>query len=141
MDYLREGIHLRGFAQKDPLIEYKNDGFRLFEELMNSIWEDFARYIFHVELEIEPSEAEMAFTPSSRSSSTRNISYSGGGPEQPSALYDAAEQAGVAVAEEGDEYAALPEVETRHVDDRERIGRNDPCWCGSGKKYKKCHGA
>lgn len=141
MDYLREGIHLRGFAQKDPLIEYKNDGFRLFEELMNSIWEDFARYIFHVEIEIEPSEAEMAFTPSSRSSSTRNISYSGGGPEQPSALYDAAEQAGVAVAEEGDEYAALPEVETRHVDDRERIGRNDPCWCGSGKKYKKCHGA
>ncbi len=141
MDYLREGIHLRGFAQKDPLIEYKNDGFLLFEELMNSIWEDFARYIFHVELEIEPAEAEMAFAPSSRSSSTRNISYSGGGPEQPSALYDAAEQAGVAVAEEDGEYAPLPEVETRQVDDRERIGRNDPCWCGSGKKYKKCHGA
>jgi preprotein translocase subunit SecA len=141
MDYLREGIHLRGFAQKDPLIEYKNDGFRLFEELMNSVWEDFARYIFHVELEIEPAEAEMAFSPSSRSSSTRNISYSGGGPEQPSALYDAAEQAGVAVAEDGDEFAALPEVETRHLDENERIGRNDPCWCGSGKKYKKCHGA
>jgi preprotein translocase subunit SecA len=141
MDYLREGIHLRGFAQKDPLIEYKNDGFRLFEELMNSVWEDFARYIFHVELEIEPAEAELAFTPSSRSSSTRNISYSGGGPEQPSALYDAAEQAGVAVAEDGEEYAALPEVETRHLDENDRIGRNDPCWCGSGKKYKKCHGA
>jgi len=142
MDYLREGIHLRGFAQRDPLVEYKNEGFKLFEDLMNSIWEDFARYIFHVELEIEPAEAEMAFTPSSRSSSTRGLSYSGGGPEQPSALYDAAE-AGVAVAEDGDgaEYAALPEVETRHVDDRERIGRNDPCWCGSGKKYKRCHGA
>jgi preprotein translocase subunit SecA len=142
MDYLREGIHLRGFAQKDPLIEYKNEGFTLFRDLMNSIWEDFARYIFHVELEIEPAEAEMAFTPSSRSTSTRNVAYSGGGPEQPSALYDAAEQAGVttAVADDGSEYA-LPEVETRHVDDRERIGRNDPCWCGSGKKYKKCHGA
>jgi preprotein translocase subunit SecA len=141
MDYLREGIHLRGFAQKDPLIEYKNEGFKLFEDLMNSIWEDFARHIFHVELEIEPAEAEVAFNPSSRSSSTRGLSYSGGGPEQPSALYEAAEQAGVAVAEEDDEYAALPEVETRHVDDRDRVGRNDPCWCGSGKKFKKCHGA
>ncbi len=39
------------------------------------------------------------------------------------------------------EYTPLPEVETRHVDEREQIGRNDPCWCGSGKKYKKCHGA
>jgi preprotein translocase subunit SecA len=143
MDYVREGIHLRGFAQKDPLIEYKNEGFALFSDLMNSIWEDFARYIFHVEVEIEPAEAEMAFTPSSRSTSTRGLNYSGGGPEQPSALYEAAEQAGVAaaVADDGPEYAALPEVETRHVDDRERIGRNDPCWCGSGKKHKKCHGA
>ena len=142
MDYVREGIHLRGFAQKDPLIEYKNEGFTLFRDLMNSIWEDFARYIFHVELEIEPAEAEMTFTPSSRSSSTRGLNYSGGGPEQPSALYGGAEQAGVAVADEDGEYvASLPEVETRHVEDRERIGRNDPCWCGSGKKYKKCHGA
>jgi preprotein translocase subunit SecA len=142
MDYLREGIHLRGFAQKDPLIEYKNDGFRLFEELMHSIWEDFARYIFHVEVEIEPAQAEMALMPSSRSSSTRGLTYTGGGPEQPSALYDAAEQAGVAVADpEGGEFAALPEVETRQLDERDKIGRNDPCWCGSGKKYKKCHGA
>ena len=54
MDYLREGIHLRGFAQKDPLVEYKNEGFALFRDLMNSIWEDFGRYIFHVEVEIEP---------------------------------------------------------------------------------------
>jgi len=143
MDYVREGIHLRGFAQKDPLVEYKNEGFQLFRDLMNSIWEDFARYIFHVELEIEPAEAEMTFTPSSRSSSTRGLNYSGGGPDQPSALYGGAEEAGVAaaVAEEDDYAASLPEVETRHVDERERIGRNDPCWCGSGKKYKKCHGA
>ena len=73
-----------------------------------------------------------------------NVTYSGGGPEQPSALYDAAEQAGVATAtaeDGGMEYTPLPEVETRHVDEREQIGRNDPCWCGSGKKYKKCHGA
>src|SRR5438128_10495797 len=97
MDYLREGIHLRGFAQKDPLVEYKNEGFTLFRELMNSIWEDFGRYIFHVEVQIEPAAAELML---GRSSPTQaaNVTYSGGGPEQPSALYDAAEQAGVATA-------------------------------------------
>ena len=147
MDYLREGIHLRGFAQRDPLVEYKNEGFTFFQELMNSIWADFAKYIFHIEVEIAPAEAEIAFTPSSRSSSTRSFRYTGGGPEQPSALYDAAEVAGVpaGVAAGGggwtEELAALPEVETRHVDERDKIGRNDPCWCGSGKKFKKCHGA
>jgi preprotein translocase subunit SecA len=146
MDYLREGIHLRGFAQRDPLTEYKNEGFALFHDLMNSIWEDFAKYIFHIEVEIAPAEAEIAFTPSSQSTSTRGYSYTGGGQEQPSALYDAADMAevgaGVAVGADGaDELAALPEVETRHVDEKDKIGRNDPCWCGSGKKFKKCHGA
>jgi preprotein translocase subunit SecA len=141
MDYLREGIHLRGFAQRDPLVEYKNEGFTFFRELMNSIWEDFAKYIFHIEVEIAPAEAEIAFTPSARSSSTTDFNYTGGGPEQPSALYGAADGGGVALAEDGDEIAALPEVETRHVDDREKTPRNDPCWCGSGKKFKKCHGA
>jgi preprotein translocase subunit SecA len=146
MDYLREGIHLRSFAQKDPLVEYKNEGFGLFRDLMNSIWEDFGKYIFHIEVEIAPAEAQIAFTPSSRSSSTRGFSYTGGGPEQPSALYGGAEEVGVpaavaAGAEGGEEFAALPEVETRHLDERDKIGRNDPCWCGSGKKYKRCHGA
>src|SRR5262249_20621550 len=53
MDYLREGIHLRGFAQIDPLVAYKNEAFDLFTDLMNSIWGDFARMIFHVEVEVE----------------------------------------------------------------------------------------
>ena len=144
MDYLREGIHLRSFAQKDPLVEYKNEGFNLFGELMNSIWEDFGRYIFHVEVEVAPSEAEMAFAPSSRSSSTGSFNYSGGGPNQPSALQEAAAQGGVQTAEmdpDIGEPGTMPEVETRHVDERDKIGRNDPCWCGSGKKFKKCHGA
>jgi len=141
MDYLREGIHLRGFAQRDPLVEYKNEGFALFRDLMNSIWEDFGRYIFHVQVQIEPAEAA-ALSRRSSTSRVSGVSYSGGGPEQPSALYDAAEQAGVATMDPDEaEFAALPEVETRHVDDREKIGRNDPCWCGSGKKFKKCHGA
>ncbi len=56
MDYLREGIHLRGFAQIDPLVAYKNEGFAMFETLMNSLWEEFARLIFHVEVEVQPGE-------------------------------------------------------------------------------------
>ena len=54
MDYLREGIHLRGFAQIDPLVAYKNEGYMMFEELMASIWQEFARVIFHVEVNVEP---------------------------------------------------------------------------------------
>src|SRR6478735_11140320 len=53
MDYLREGIHLRGFAQIEPIVAYKNEAFTLFRDLMNTIWADFARMVFHVEVEIE----------------------------------------------------------------------------------------
>ena len=53
MDYLREGIHLRGFAQIDPLVAYKNEGFEMFTQLMNNIWDEFARYVFNVEIEVQ----------------------------------------------------------------------------------------
>ena len=144
MDYLREGIHLRGFAQIDPLVAYKNEAFALFRDLMNTIWEDFARLIFHVEVEIEPAEAEMALDAVARAPARRAASPTPAAvPSSPPPSTSAAEQAGVAVAdpEGGGEFAALPEVETRQVDERDQIGRNDPCWCGSGKKFKKCHGA
>ena len=57
MDYLREGIHLRGFAQIDPLVAYKNEGFSMFEELMHSIWEEFSKLVFHAEVEVQPGQA------------------------------------------------------------------------------------
>src|SRR5215204_4531774 len=60
MDYLREGIHLRGFAQIDPLVAYKNEGFEMFTELMNNIWDEFARYIFNVEVSVEPERQQQA---------------------------------------------------------------------------------
>jgi preprotein translocase subunit SecA len=153
MDYLREGIHLRGFAQIDPLVAYKNEGFEMFRGLVNSIWEEFARYIFRVEVEIEGENGGGAgvppqpWQPSPNSSSTARLQYQGGTAEdQPSALAAAAAgavPAGVAGAAEmaAEEFAAPAPVETRRVDEREQIGRNDPCWCGSGKKFKKCHGA
>src|ERR671915_558760 len=60
MDYLREGIHLRGFAQIDPLVAYKNEGFDMFTELMSNIWDEFARYVFNVEVEVEQPQQQAA---------------------------------------------------------------------------------
>jgi preprotein translocase subunit SecA len=146
MDYLREGIHLRGFAQIDPLVAYKNEGFSMFEALMHSIWEEFARLIFHVEVEVAP-QAQEQFAPVQQ---TGGLDYSGGTALQPSALDEAAvamtsgpDTAAEQVFEDqdGNGGGAIPEQETVIKDEKDKIGRNDPCWCGSGKKYKKCHGA
>jgi preprotein translocase subunit SecA len=156
MDYLREGIHLRGFAQIEPLVAYKNEAFELFRDLMNTIWGDFARMIFHVQVTVEGQNggsvpAQTRRPSASSSSSTganRNVTYSGGGAAQPSALAMAAAGAGgpVAAAAAGAQGYGEPAepprpVEQRRVDESEQLGRNDPCWCGSGKKFKKCHGA
>ncbi|MGH2957459.1 MAG: preprotein translocase subunit SecA [Solirubrobacterales bacterium] len=157
MDYLREGIHLRGFAQIDPLVAYKNEGFQMFEEMMNSLWEEFARLIFHVQVEVAPSgpaEFAPAQTPS-------QVEYSGGTLEaQPSAMEEVAAEAapgaaapGVTAPPAASGAGAAPgrpagngggdgtNPQTVVKEEKEKIGRNDPCWCGSGKKYKKCHGA
>jgi preprotein translocase subunit SecA len=147
MDYLREGIHLRGFAQIDPLVAYKNEGFGMFEAMMHSIWEEFARLIFHVEVEVAP-RAQEQFAPTGQ---PVQVDYSGGTAEQPSALGQAAvatasgpdmaaERAIEGNAQAGNG-APVQEQETVVKDEKDKIGRNDPCWCGSGKKYKKCHGA
>jgi preprotein translocase subunit SecA len=147
MDYLREGIHLRGFAQIDPLVAYKNEAYALFQDLMNTIWSDFARMIFNVEVEVAGENGGDAI-PSRPAAGTStaggNVSYSGGittpNDFAMAATAAAAGAAGVdAVAEE--EIEATPVVQQRVVDEHHQLGRNDPCWCGSGKKYKKCHGA
>jgi preprotein translocase subunit SecA len=131
MDYLREGIHLRGFAQIEPLVAYKNEAFTLFQDLMNTIWSDFARLIYNVEVEIESENGGMP--PAGAAPSQTVFEYSGGTmDDQPTAYGDAYEEE----AEPG----PAP-VKQRRVDENEQLGRNDPCWCGSGKKFKKCHGA
>ncbi len=147
MDYLREGIHLRGFAQIDPLVAYKNEGYSMFEALMEAIWEEFARLIFHVNVELQPAEVEEAFAPEEEDV---DVSYSGGTEEeQPSALAEAraAAAGGAATATAAPAIAAAgngsggTNATTVVKGEDEKIGRNDPCWCGSGKKYKKCHGS
>jgi preprotein translocase subunit SecA len=153
MDYLREGIHLRGFAQLDPLVAYKNEAFTLFGDLMNSVWADYARMIFNVQVNIEGENGGPAPVPAfaAAGSSTRagRVSYSGGRSAVGAGAIAAAAAAGGA-QEAAQEYAAdgngevaeaVPVVEQRVVDNEHQVGRNDPCWCGSGKKFKKCHGA
>jgi preprotein translocase subunit SecA len=141
MDYLREGIHLRGFAQIDPLVAYKNEGYTMFSELMHSIWDEFSKLVFRAEIEIDPSQGNGAGNGANAPSA---LDYSGGtAAAQPSAL----EQVAVAGGGAGAVDAAVSQsvggdvVETVVKDEHDKVGRNDPCWCGSGKKYKKCHGA
>jgi preprotein translocase subunit SecA len=133
----------------------------MFRELMNSIWEEFARAIFHVRVEFQPDQAREALGPAEQ---PQEVRYSGGDLlSQPSALYDAARGrapagdgapqtgdagrsretvgAGTAAAAAAPSSASPSPAGTVVKDEREKIGRNDPCWCGSGKKYKKCHGA
>jgi preprotein translocase subunit SecA len=143
MDYLREGIHLRGFAQIDPLVAYKNEGFEMFTELMNNIWDEFARYVFNVDVTLEPEqqgEGPQWGMGGQASSTTGNLNYTGGRSAAGSEAIAAA-AGGVDLEEEEQTISPLPVVETRRLDETEKVGRNDPCWCGSGKKYKKCHGA
>jgi preprotein translocase subunit SecA len=151
MDYLREGIHLRGFAQIDPLVAYKNEAFTLFGDLMNSVWADFTRMVFNVQVNIEgsptPNGAAQApaFAASGNSTGAGRVSYSGGSSAMGAGALAAAAAAagpnGAAYEGEGEAPEALPVVEQRVTDSEHELGRNDPCWCGSGKKFKKCHGA
>jgi len=150
MDYLREGIHLRGFAQIDPLVAYKNEAFQLFRDLMNSIWSDFSRMIFHVQVEVEGDGApgRQYATPGS-STRAGHVSYSGGGQignreAIAMALAGGGAEAAAQAYEDGEvrgDEAEPVAIQQRRVQESEQLGRNDPCWCGSGKKFKKCHGA
>jgi preprotein translocase subunit SecA len=153
MDYLQQGIHLRSAAQMDPLVAYKNEAFELFGDLMNTIWGDFARMIYHVEVTVQEGPDGGAAPPpvpqrrpsaasSSATGGASRVSYSGGGGGGAGASAMRAAAAAAPVLGDGPdpgEDEPFPVVE-QHRSEGEP-GRNDPCWCGSGKKYKKCHGA
>jgi preprotein translocase subunit SecA len=157
VDYLREGIHLRGFVQIDPLVAYKNEAFTLFGDLINSIWTDYTRLIFNVQVQVQGENgggggaggaSTPAFAASGNSTRPARVSYSGGSAAMGAgAIAAAAANAGAAGAQAyatnggGEEQELVPVVEQRTVDSEHTVGRNDPCWCGSGKKFKKCHGA
>jgi preprotein translocase subunit SecA len=152
VDYLREGIHLRGFVQIDPLVAYKNEAYTLFGDLINSIWADYTRLIFNVQVQVQSENGGggapvPAFAAAGSSTRPARVSYSGGNAAMGAgAIAAAAANAGAAGAQAyatnggGEEQELVPVVEQRVVDADHTVGRNDPCWCGSGKKFKKCHG-
>ncbi len=144
MDYLKSGIGLRAFGQRDPLVEYKNEAYNAFQNLTSSMYEDYLRTLLRLQVAVQqaPQLAE------EKSPLDGKVSYSS--PEQ------ALEQTGVAAARRqapaaapGGQSApppkpaaAKPQTFEKDKDDPfANVGRNDPCPCGSGKKFKKCHGA
>jgi preprotein translocase subunit SecA len=130
MDYLREGVHLRAMAQKDPLVEYRGEGHIMFEQLSRVIREEVVLTLFHVEIaldeaqDLQPVEAPQA------------LSYE----HETAAGAEAIAAAGGAMLS-GTAVASPPAPQRQVVNEHREVGRNDPCWCGSGKKFKRCHGA
>jgi preprotein translocase subunit SecA len=134
MDYMREGIYLRSMAQKDPLTEYRNEGHLMFQELNAAIREEVITLLFHIE--IEPVRVEAA--PSGGGNGNGALNYRHETVAGSEAIAAAGQPAAVTVQQGGEEWAPpTTVVKSEH----ESIGRNDPCWCGSGKKFKRCHGA
>ena len=121
IDYLRQGIGLRGYGQRDPLIEYKREAFHLFSHLMENMRSTTVRTIFKISMvSAEPSRQV--------ESQPKNIQYQGAEENQT--------QFGAVKAEENGQ-APAPQ---KPLVNKDNVGRNDPCPCGSGKKYKQCHG-
>ncbi len=117
LDHLRQGIHLRGYAQKNPKQEYKREAFELFEAMLNAIKGDVVKVMMNVQVRSQQDVSAVEEAPA-----VSNVQYQHAG-------YDEA------LAQPAEAPAAQPFVRAG-----EKVGRNDPCPCGSGKKYKHCHG-
>src|SRR5213595_3206191 len=145
MDYLREGVHLRAMAQKDPLVEYTAEGHIMFEELNAAIREEVVGHLFHAQIEPQDAE-ELQHLQEAQAAEAAGLAYehdqiAGSQAIGAAAIGDGGGNGASVTA--GGLFAGGGSVATatRTVADREKIGRNVPCWCGSGKKFKKCHGA
>jgi preprotein translocase subunit SecA len=160
MDHLKEGINLRGYAQKDPLVEYKRESFELFEAMMLKFQEDTVRFLFRMQI-LGPDGQPVMETVRPRgpvpsappvASAARPIAAGDGAPREiaiparpPSTTIDQIEKEFhrkkerelAAASRQGGGDSSQPTQRRTG----EKVGRNDPCPCGSGKKYKKCHGA
>ena len=137
LDHLKEGISLRGYGQRDPLVEYKRESFTMFQAMKERIDEESVKYLWR----LRPVEKEGAGATAARPALRRATPLSYNEPRAASALVGA----GAAVGAGGDPRPARTGGDDATVKtvrrDVAKIGRNEPCPCGSGKKYKKCHGA
>ena len=162
MDYLREGIYLRAYSQRDPLVEYQREGYDMFAAMMNGIKEESVGFLFNLEVSVEDEDddagdAEEAFEPMRRevpdfpaadapvapaaaSRETPHIHAKGLEPlKKPQRLTYSGPEEGV--GDVGDDNAAVSTPASNADDPYSQVGRNAECPCGSGKKFKKCHGA
>ena len=122
LDYLRQGIHLRGYAQKQPKQEYKREAFELFGQMLDSVKNDVTKTLMTVRIQSSEQIEEAAQALESRAENINNITYT-------------------APSETGEPQTTLADVLAAGFEPAvPRVGRNDPCPCGSGKKYKFCHG-
>jgi preprotein translocase subunit SecA len=143
MDHLKEGIGLRGYGQHDPLVEYKRESFDMFEDMMERSQQDAVRYLFHMQIVDAPAVQETVAAPS------------GNGDQQP-APQPPRKRASTSMDDLEAQFQRRKKRELEQarmagsngnttpqqvVRGAAKVGRNDPCPCGSGKKYKKCHGA
>jgi preprotein translocase subunit SecA len=143
MDYLREGVHLRAMAQKDPLVEYQHEGHLMFQELGVAIHEEVVLTLFHAQLAPEEAD-ELQRAQEAAAVNGRGLEYehqSLAGAEAIAAAGGAASTATATLAMSGGGSTSTAGPRQIVKSEKENIGRNDPCWCGSGKKFKKCHGA
>jgi preprotein translocase subunit SecA len=140
MDYLQEGINLRAMGQRDPLAEWQREGFDMFEAMMGQIEDDFVRYVFHLQVVVDEQPRQQV----------QNLQYSA-----PTDPVQGSTSIGAAMAAES-QLAIEPEIGSQGMPDmaveaaepvaqqpvrvEKTPGRNEPCWCGSGKKFKLCHG-
>lgn len=132
MDHLRQGIHLRGYAQKNPKQEYKREAFQLFQELLDNIKQDVVRILSHVQVR-QPEEVEAMEQQRREQAERQQMNYQH---EETSAMGEGA-GAGSQQPETAQNEAGAEQPFTRETP---KVGRNEPCPCGSGKKYKQCHG-
>ena len=140
MDYLKEGIHLRAMGQKDPLTEWQREGFEMFETMMDSVSEDFVKYITHIQI---GDESQQQGT-SSDAEAASDIKYSGTDEIASGAIaavtQTKSQERIVKDAPKPVEESTAAKQQTVVKSEFEKTGRNEPCPCGSGKKYKQCHG-
>ncbi len=142
MDALRQGVGLRAYGQRDPLVEYKREAFEMFEELMGDIKQEIASAIFRSSTSLKSLEAFMTSLPRTMAVH-EGVSLLGRGAGAPATAAGGGEPSRRPALDVG---AMLDEMPTGRVAsepvirEEPKVGRNDPCPCGSGKKYKKCHG-
>jgi preprotein translocase subunit SecA len=157
MDHLKEGIGLRGYGQKDPLIEYKKESFQMFQDMMDRIEDETIRYLFFLQVTTGPGPAGQAqpvlpFSPDGDEEDEEeetDEALEGANGEQRRAAQNVVEDFTRNIQRKKDrEMAELQFVggngtatEKKQAVTAKKAGRNDPCPCGSGKKYKKCHGS